>query len=199
MTCHKELTQATGIAAYFCDPHSPWQKGSCENMNGLLRQYLPRGEDLSLYGQQELDAIADKLNNRPRQILDWNAPHQVFESFLHTRLRAVSVSCCTIMFTGCCTSDWRPPKYNNQESANKYRQADLPLGIIKSAPARPRLPPLCGYPAPVRPQSIPMWHSVLGTHDAGDMVPRCRICPGNAVLRRKTARHGRFLAVLSSP
>jgi len=69
---------------YFCDPHSPWQKGSCENMNGLLRQYLPRGGDLSDYSQQQPDTIADRLNNRPRQILDWNTPHQVFESFLHT-------------------------------------------------------------------------------------------------------------------
>jgi len=84
MTCHKELTKATGMKVYFCDPHSPWQKGSCENMNGLLRQFLPKHEDLRNYSQQELDIIADKLNNRPRQILDWNTPHQVFESFLHT-------------------------------------------------------------------------------------------------------------------
>jgi len=84
MTCHKELTKATGMKVYFCDPHSPWQKGSCENMNGLLRQYLPKQEDLSLYTQQQLDAIADKLNNRPRQILDWDTPYQVFANFLPT-------------------------------------------------------------------------------------------------------------------
>jgi len=84
MTCHKELSKATGMKIYFCDPHSPWQKGSCENMNGLLRQFLPKQEDLSLYSQQELDIIADKLNNRPRQILDWRSPHQVFADFLQT-------------------------------------------------------------------------------------------------------------------
>jgi len=82
MTCHKELTKATGMKVYFCGPHSPWQKGCCENMNGLLRQFLPKQEDLSLYTQQELDSIADRLNNRPRQILDWNSPHQVFADFL---------------------------------------------------------------------------------------------------------------------
>jgi len=84
MTCHKALTKATGMTVYFCDPHSPWQKGSCENMNGLLRQYLPKNEDLSSYSQQQLDVIADKLNNRPRQILDWDTPYQVFANFLPT-------------------------------------------------------------------------------------------------------------------
>jgi len=83
MACHRELTKATGMKVYFCDPHSPWQKGSCENMNGLLRQYLPRGEDLSQYSQQELDAIADLLNHRPRQTLNWLSPHQAFTNFLH--------------------------------------------------------------------------------------------------------------------
>jgi len=68
MTCHKELTKATGIAACFFDPHSPWQKGSCENMNGLRHQYLPGGGDLSGYSQQQPDTIAGRLNNRPRQI-----------------------------------------------------------------------------------------------------------------------------------
>lgn len=78
MARHEELSANTGVRAYFCDPHSPWQRGSCENTNGLLRQYLPKGADLSVYSQEQLDAIADRLNTRPRKTLDWRTPLQVF-------------------------------------------------------------------------------------------------------------------------
>lgn len=78
MAHHAQLTAKTGVKVYFCDPHSPWQRGSCENTNGLLRQYLAKNADLSLHSQQELDAIADLLNTRPRQTLDWRTPLQVF-------------------------------------------------------------------------------------------------------------------------
>lgn len=78
MARHKELAQATGMRVYFCDPHSPWQKGSCENTNGLLRQFLPKGTDLSVHDQEALDSIADLMNNRLRQTLDWRAPYQAF-------------------------------------------------------------------------------------------------------------------------
>lgn len=78
MARHAELSENTGVRVYFCDPHSPWQRGSCENTNGLLRQYLPKGADLSVYSQRELDAIADLLNTRPRKTLDWRTPLQAY-------------------------------------------------------------------------------------------------------------------------
>lgn len=82
MALHKMLTAQTGIAVYFCDPHSPWQRGSNENMNGLVRQYLPKGTDLSGYTQQQLDAIADEINARPRKGLGVRCPLAVYRELL---------------------------------------------------------------------------------------------------------------------
>lgn len=69
MAMHKELSHRTGMVVYVCDPHSPWQHGSNENTNGLVRQYVPKGNNLSGYSQKQLDAITDQINNRPRKVL----------------------------------------------------------------------------------------------------------------------------------
>jgi transposase, IS30 family len=83
MTAHTELTKRTGVKVYFADPHSPWQRGINENTNGLLRQYMPKGADLSVLTQNDLDAIAFDINVRPRKSLDWKCPLELFmpESF----------------------------------------------------------------------------------------------------------------------
>ncbi|MCT3012563.1 IS30 family transposase, partial [Propionibacterium freudenreichii] len=82
MSKHAAFSIATGIPIYFCDPHSPWQRGSNENTNGLLRQYLPKGTDLSVVSREELDAIQDSLNGRPRKTLGYLTPSEKLAEFL---------------------------------------------------------------------------------------------------------------------
>lgn len=82
MSRYADLTAQTGVKVYFCNPHGHWQRGTCENTNRLLRQYLPKGTDLSVHSQEELDAIADCLNSRPRATHGFNTPLAVFAHML---------------------------------------------------------------------------------------------------------------------
>jgi IS30 family transposase len=79
---HARFTCDTDMKVYFCDPHSPWQRGSNENTNGLLRQYFPKGEDLSVYNEAHLDAVARQMNGRPRQTLGWATPSEALHELL---------------------------------------------------------------------------------------------------------------------
>jgi transposase, IS30 family len=82
MAQHRQFTIATDVAVYFCDPHSPWQRGSNENTNGLLRQYFPKGTDLSVHTAADLHAAADSLNTRPRKTLGWMTPSDKLAEFI---------------------------------------------------------------------------------------------------------------------
>lgn len=82
LSAHAKFAVETGVPVYFCDPRSPWQRGSNENTNGLLRQYFPRGKDVSHYTQAQLDKVARQLNNRPRMTLDWQTPAEALNEVL---------------------------------------------------------------------------------------------------------------------
>ena len=82
MAQHVDLRIATGLQIYFCDPHSPWQRGTNENTNGLLRQYFPKGTDLSAHSADALAAVAMTLNSRPRKALGWRTPAEALDHYL---------------------------------------------------------------------------------------------------------------------
>ena len=82
MAQHARFTVATGVPVYFCDPRSPWQRGTNENTNGLLRQYFPKRTDLKPFSQADLDAVAAELNDRPRQTLGFKSPSQTLDAAL---------------------------------------------------------------------------------------------------------------------
>ncbi len=84
MSQHAQLSIETGMKVFFCDPRSPWQRGTNENTNGLLRQYFPKGTDLSAYCASELNAVALALNTRPRKTLGWRTPAEAFDDLLRS-------------------------------------------------------------------------------------------------------------------
>ena len=85
MSQHIRLRAETGLKVYFCQPRSPWQRGTKENTNGLLRQYFPKGTDLSRYSAEKLAAVANALNNRPRKVLGWKTPAEAMREHLSSR------------------------------------------------------------------------------------------------------------------
>jgi IS30 family transposase len=84
MAQHAQLSLDTGLAVYFCNPHSPWQRGTNENTNGLLRQYFPKGTDLSAHDASELKAVEVALNARPRKALGWRTPAEMLNEYLRS-------------------------------------------------------------------------------------------------------------------
>jgi IS30 family transposase len=91
MARHAELAELLKIKVYFCDPHSPWQRPTNENTNGLIRQYLPKGIDLSIYSQKDLDKIAASLNNRPRKVLGFRTPLEAYQTEISNQSVALQI------------------------------------------------------------------------------------------------------------
>ena len=85
MALHRQIAVAADCQIFFCDPHSPWQRPSNENTNGLLRQYFPKGTDLGAHSPQRLQEVADQLNGRPRKVLGWKTPAEAMTELLDSQ------------------------------------------------------------------------------------------------------------------
>ncbi len=92
MRNHAKISVATDLEIYFCDPAKPWQRGSNENTNGLLRQYFPKGTDLSVHSAEHLEFVAAEMNERPRKTLDWDEPREVLAQLLSESSRQPAVA-----------------------------------------------------------------------------------------------------------
>src|SRR5690606_21409367 len=126
MARHAEITQRTGVAIFFCDPHSPWQRGSNENINGLIRQYLPKGTNLSVHSQEELDAIALQLNMRPRKRFDFKCPIEVVGEVMQNAMamRHDASASITVLHSAPATAK------ANRDSSGYHRHGFLSMSLI---------------------------------------------------------------------
>jgi IS30 family transposase len=88
LSAHAVFTVETGIPVFFADPRSPWQRGTNENTNGLLRQYFPKGTDLARWSNDDLEAVAAEINSRPRKVLGWRTPAEAFDDHLRSLQQA---------------------------------------------------------------------------------------------------------------
>ena len=128
MAKHKDFTVATDVKVYFCDPQSPWQRGSNENTNGLLRQYFPKKTDLTDYSQSDLNKVALRLNQRPRETLGFQTPASKLQESVasthcdHPTYQASGISCDFLVI--------RPDSLTNNFSANQRNQTQVRIPLF---------------------------------------------------------------------